>query len=140
MIGVYFLLGEKTNLVKIGFSVVMEQRIEDLQSNSPDVLRLVGRIACSNYASAYDAEQEVHQKLSGSREHREWFRFSGEVITHLHTVVGCIRCPACAPWWGMKPKLCGQPPYQEWRVETGSGNSIRLAHFTYPEYNLHPRS
>ena len=69
---VYFLLGRKTSLLKIGFATDLDSRISTIQAMSPDVLDLVKTIP-----GTIQIEKELHKNFAEYREHGEWFRCVG---------------------------------------------------------------
>ena len=71
---VYFFGGEQTGLVKIGVADCMIERIDRLQTGSPDPLVHYGGIASTR---AQRLETELHTRFAMYREHGEWFRQEG---------------------------------------------------------------
>lgn len=69
---VYFLLGRKTNLLKIGFATDVEDRISTIRAMSPDVLDLVKTIP-----GTFQIEKELHKNFAEYRVHGEWFKCTG---------------------------------------------------------------
>ena len=59
--------------VKIGISKHIEKRIRQLQTGSPQELKLMGQIKSKNDR---DLEAELHKKYSANRLHGEWFLLS----------------------------------------------------------------
>ena len=71
---VYFIQGRRTKLVKIGFSNNVFQRMEGLQTFSPDILEF--RCILSG---GKDLEGYLHEHFAAYRQHGEWFKCSAEV-------------------------------------------------------------
>ena len=70
---VYVIEAVDTGLVKIGVSDSPEKRINDLQTASPNELRLLGYCLGS-----YAIEQALHLVLHEYRVRGEWFRNEGQ--------------------------------------------------------------
>jgi hypothetical protein len=75
---VYFLLAEKTKVIKIGISDNVKARAEAIQSMSPDRLILIG-----TEPGDEKRESELHEKFSRFRSHGEWFHASDELISYI---------------------------------------------------------
>lgn len=69
---VYFVRGG--DLVKIGFSANVTQRLGDLRIGSPVKLELWH--VC---AGGRDLERALHERFAKDRSHGEWFRVSDEI-------------------------------------------------------------
>lgn len=80
MIGyVYFVQGVSTQLVKIGYTFMNPQkRLQIMQAESPDILRLVGVIRT---AEPRVIERKIHVWLKEYNHHGEWF--DGSVLILL---------------------------------------------------------
>ena len=83
--GVYFLQGEITKRVKIGYTTDFEKRRKALQTSEP--LRLVGFI--SN--ASPEREKEIHDRFSHLRAIGEWFEGSPEIANYLEDEIGGTR-------------------------------------------------
>ena len=75
--GVYFLQGEITKRVKIGYTTDLEKRIKALQTSEP--LRLVGFMR----NASPEREKEIHDRFSHLRAIGEWFEGSPEIANYL---------------------------------------------------------
>ncbi|HAS8561037.1 TPA: GIY-YIG nuclease family protein [Vibrio vulnificus] len=76
---VYFLYGEVTGLVKIGWTrASLVRRINQLQTGSPDQLRLLGIMR-----GTQAFEKELHAKFKPNHKHLEWFELSGEILRFI---------------------------------------------------------
>lgn len=72
---VYFILAQKSNLIKIGFtSGNIDRRLEALQTGAAEALQLV---AC--VAGTMDTEREYHARFSHLRSIGEWFRYDNDL-------------------------------------------------------------
>lgn len=77
---VYFIQGKITRLIKIGkTSNLIEIRLNQIQSNSPDNLTFLG----GTLETAY-TEEMLHKIFSGYRKHGEWFLPSKEIISFVN--------------------------------------------------------
>lgn len=56
--------------VKIGISANVQRRVNQLQTGSPYLLRLMGWIEANNDRTL---EKQLHQKYASENTHREWF-------------------------------------------------------------------
>src|SRR5690606_34675641 len=76
---IYFLQGEKTRRIKIGFTTrLIRSRIMALQTGSPDKLRFVG--ACPGDERV---ERELHFTFREHHSHGEWFNEAPELTHHI---------------------------------------------------------
>ena len=78
--GIYFIQGEITKRIKIGFSKQIDQRIKGLQTS--EHLRLIGVIP--NVST--DMESSLHSKFSHLRVLGEWFEGSQELIQYINSL------------------------------------------------------
>jgi hypothetical protein len=78
---VYFLLGEKTRLIKIGKTIKSNvfARMDSFKLHSPDKLGLLGIISNAEGAE----EKKIHIKFACLRDHGEWFRESEELLKFI---------------------------------------------------------
>jgi hypothetical protein len=76
--GVYFIQGELTRLIKIGYARVINSRMTLLQCGSPDVLRLVW-----HYEAPQSHEAELHRIFASARAHGEWFRPEADLVNFI---------------------------------------------------------
>lgn len=90
---IYFLLAPDLNLVKIGFSNYVPQRISDIQYMSPARLDLLGCIP-----GTMADEAEMHRKYAHLRQHGEWFQFTPALSDEIN-----YRC-MIATWNAMPPE------------------------------------
>lgn len=76
---VYFLMGIKTQLVKIGYASSNPfDRLKTCQTGSPDILRYLGSIRGPQYV-----ETELHRLLKPYWSHGEWFQFPPGILKFL---------------------------------------------------------
>lgn len=76
---VYLLAGEKTQLVKIGYTTTDPlDRLSACQTGSPDILRYIGA-----YRAPYMLEQELHALLEPFHSHGEWFNIPISILKVL---------------------------------------------------------
>lgn len=76
--GIYFIQGEVTRLIKIGFASAIGRRIIDLQCGSPDVLHLIW-----HYEAPFSHEVELHHRFAASRAHGEWFHPTPDLMAYI---------------------------------------------------------
>jgi hypothetical protein len=69
---VYFILDEVCQLVKIGSAFDVRVRMSALIGANPHPLTLLGAVECGSHD---ELEASIHQRLSASRRHCEWFAF-----------------------------------------------------------------
>ena len=72
---IYFVEAEN-GLVKIGRTINLERRMQDLENISPIPLRLLIAVNCDGKASK--VEVAIHNKFGTQRHHGEWFELSEE--------------------------------------------------------------
>jgi hypothetical protein len=66
---VYFIQGECGGAIKIGYSKNVSQRLKELQTGYPDVLKVIKMIHGNEAREAL-----IHEELAGYRLNGEWFR------------------------------------------------------------------
>lgn len=86
---VYAICGAE--LIKIGSAIDVAKRVADLQIGSPVPLTVIAHTPLMDAQLEFD----IHRRLRGHRQHGEWFRHEGDVIT----VVALIKS-------GDMPALC----------------------------------
>lgn len=79
---VYFIQGEATGLIKIGFARDPIARLRELQCGSPDKLRLLRTIP-----GGYALERELHLRFAALRSHCEWFRVGNDLAAFLQAPI-----------------------------------------------------
>ena len=67
----YFILAPVLNKVKIGKAHKVSERLDHLQTGSPELLQLLRVVP-------FD-EREMHELFKRFRVHREWFEYTGEL-------------------------------------------------------------
>jgi hypothetical protein len=65
---VYFLKAPAVNLIKIGFSIDPERRLNEVRLISPTPVEFMGSIR-----GDYEEERALHQKFAHLHSHGEWF-------------------------------------------------------------------
>jgi hypothetical protein len=65
---IYFIQGQKTQLIKIGLAEDVKRRLSNLQTGSPDVLVFLG-----GFPGDEAIETRVHARFRSQRKHGEWF-------------------------------------------------------------------
>jgi len=74
---VYFLLNPLSNLVKIGWSINLYDRLKTLESQSGQNMTLVGAVR----SQSNKKEREFHRRFKQERVKGEWFNYQGKVKT-----------------------------------------------------------
>lgn len=73
---IYFICSPETCLVKIGHSSNVTKRIKTIQSLSPSKISLLSCVTAHKSFEFY-----LHQKLTASRSHGEWFNADDRVLS-----------------------------------------------------------
>jgi hypothetical protein len=76
---VYFLKGGE--LIKIGFTVDLDKRINAIQNMSPVQLRLLATMSGDK-----NTEQDIHKRFSHLRVHGEWFKADASLLDYIKGV------------------------------------------------------
>lgn len=79
---IYFLAGD--GLVKIGFTTNLKERVRSISRMSPRKLNLIARLR-----GTQRNEDELHGMLKKYRQHGEWFRLEGDVVTAWMVAFEC---------------------------------------------------
>lgn len=106
----YFAQAEQTGVVKIGLAGNPVKRLKNLQSTSPDRLKLLGVIAG-------DCEVAMHKKFSADRLHGEWFVASERLMRFIADNTEPM--PEIKPWL---------PPVGTRLLTPGSIGNLILGH------------
>ncbi len=75
---VYFIQPGKRQLVKIGVAHRPKDRLKELQTGSPDAIRVIGELP-----GGMPVERALHRCLGWYRERGEWFRMSAPIFKIL---------------------------------------------------------
>lgn len=75
---IYFVQGETTKRIKIGFTVNVTKRLMDMQQGSPDRLTLLW---C--YIAVIPHESELHRHFARWRVHGEWFEPHESLLRYI---------------------------------------------------------
>ena len=80
---IYFIQGEKTRLIKIGYSKEdrIVSRLVEIQSLSPDILTLLKIIEGDT-----SAEASLHRQFKELRCHGEWFKTSKRLLSFIKSL------------------------------------------------------
>jgi hypothetical protein len=87
---IYFIRGELTGRIKIGWATKPGERLKALQTASPDKLLIVA----AHPGNGRD-EKALHQQFAAHRVHGEWFEGVPEIIAHIQ---GIIDNPPAKTW------------------------------------------
>lgn len=74
----YFVQGEQTGLIKIGSSTSPINRLESMQTGSPEKLKLLFYID-----NAVESERVMHEQFAGVRHRGEWFKPTPELLDRM---------------------------------------------------------
>ncbi len=83
MIGVYFVQGKITKLIKIGYADDVSARLVCMQTGSPDVLELLHVIEATGLLHARMIEEKLHAKFEADRGHGEWHKPSRNLLKFI---------------------------------------------------------
>lgn len=72
---VYFILNVDKDLIKIGYSFKVAERLKQLSKQSEESLTLLGVMS-----GDHNAEQELHTLFDENRVNGEWFRSNNELL------------------------------------------------------------
>lgn len=76
---IYFIQGETTHFIKIGKTYgSVENRIKQLQTGSPDILKVIGLTF-----EPESSEDSLHEKFKCYRAHGEWFYPEEEIFSFI---------------------------------------------------------
>lgn len=75
---VYFLLAPTVNVVKIGRSIDIERRLQEIRMISPVELELIGVVP-----GHFPRETAYHREWAHLRRHGEWFEATTELMITL---------------------------------------------------------
>lgn len=88
---VYFIQGQKTKLIKIGYtSGCPLVRLANIQYSSPDRLLLLGAMK-----GGRGVENRQHINWRGQRQHGEWFKPSKDLLSYIETHKVKCDCKSC---------------------------------------------
>lgn len=80
---VYFIQAAESGRVKIGIAANPVRRLAELQTGSPEPLRILGVIP-----GGARLESQLHARFADDRLHGEWFRPSLAVLDYLGVALG----------------------------------------------------
>lgn len=72
---VYFVLADKTRLVKVGIAGDVKRRFYSIRSHSPDAVTLLGVVR----DGGREMERHLHALFAAKRVRGEWFHYDAEV-------------------------------------------------------------
>lgn len=75
---VYFIAAEGLDVIKIGFTTNMSQRMSDIQGHSPAKLRVIKQVK-----TTYKTEQTLLALFDEYRLHGEWFTAAPELLAFI---------------------------------------------------------
>lgn len=95
---IYFIEGEITKRIKIGFSVDPDKRLKELSTGSAEELSLLAA-----YPGTIAIEKDIHRQLESSRIKGEWF----DNTLDVKEIMGFL-------YWESQVRIC-------WNNHQGSG-------------------
>jgi len=78
---VYFILCPRANMVKIGFTNNLDERIKSHRTSCPFPVVFLKAVEGS-----FRLEREIHGKFSDLRAHLEWFVYSDELAEFINSL------------------------------------------------------
>ncbi len=92
---IYFIQGEVTRLIKIGYAQCAIARLTQLQTGSPDKLLILGVILTG------ERDRHWHSMFEDDRVRGEWFAPSERLLAYIRAYCVAARhqhvnCPLCA--------------------------------------------
>lgn len=81
---VYF-IAAKDAAIKIGQSLDVEKRLEQLRTGNHLELEVLAKIRCADVASAVELERELHSEFARLRLEGEWFRWDDEILAEIRS-------------------------------------------------------
>lgn len=83
---IYFILNEDSQAIKIGRTKNLEQRIQALQTSSPNPLKLLKSIQLSSEQEADELEQLLHERFGDFRMEGEWFKAETGLMEYVEQI------------------------------------------------------
>jgi hypothetical protein len=78
---IYFIQGEKTKNIKIGFTMDLDNRIRQHQGSSGETLNLIGQTE-----GKQSLEAEIQRKFKKYKVHGEWFKPDDSLIQFINSL------------------------------------------------------
>ena len=117
---IYFLQGEFTGLIKIGFSSNPKRRLEVLSAGSSEPIRFLAVTRGDQ-----DLENLLHQRFRDARVHGEWFLPTLKLTRFINGVCDS-RIPATRRFFGAFPQCPAQASTKVPRPGAGSLRSVSI--------------
>ena len=86
---IYLVAAPDANMVKIGWTTNLRQRMSALQTGCPERLLLIGSVPGRQYQ-----EREIHKLFAPLRARGEWFRYTDEIDRYF----AYISCDSEEEW------------------------------------------
>jgi len=83
--GVYFILDEGEQAIKIGKADILEERLKGLQTGNPRRLKVVHFIDCKSSAHSNWMEKRLHKQFKHLRGLGEWFEYKEQIFKEFFT-------------------------------------------------------
>jgi hypothetical protein len=74
--GVYFVLDERSDAMKIGKADILEERLKGLQTGNPNPLKVIHFIKCKSSGHSRLVESQLHKQFDHLRGIGEWFTYN----------------------------------------------------------------
>jgi hypothetical protein len=81
----YFIQGEFTKYIKIGYTNDLSSRLGSLQTGSSEKLSYIGTILFSTPTKAHEVEKCLHIMFDRFRSHGEWFKPEKDLLDFIET-------------------------------------------------------
>lgn len=78
---VYFILAREVNRIKIGMTISVQKRLENLKRASPIKLELIGVIE-----GGRKKEKELHLRFRGFHIQSEWFEYEKPIQDYIESI------------------------------------------------------
>ena len=89
---IYFLYAPYSNVIKIGITRDIKQRLRDIGAASPEPLILL-KLILGNFKK----ERALHERFKNYRQHYEWFTLNPELLDYIGGLEGVEICPGKTP-------------------------------------------
>jgi len=79
---IYFVQGQRSGLIKIGYSTSIKARLRTLRTASPEPLEVLAIVEGTK-----DDERALHERFRFARSHGEWFHPRRRLLEHVESLV-----------------------------------------------------
>lgn len=118
---VYFLRGEDTGAIKIGFTKRLSTRLSNIATSSSERVTLLGSVP-----GDIIFEKSLHDEFAADRIRREWFRASPALMSRIASLIGAEEV---AELGVVRPSMELDEPFTKqalkWLIAIEDGESLR---------------